>query len=791
VFALACEAFIVGTWIQGAGSLGRMTSATGTGRGPVESRPVGRETELPPKEADLSDEASVPWPVYSDSEIRSVKEDSLGRTAFATRVAERIIKAGSGPSTVFGLSGPWGTGKTSTLNMIADLIETASNDPHSEAGPWSVSSFTPWSCADLDALTDEFYLAIAAAMPETSQGEKAKSLLARATPFAKAVGKAAVSSIVDKYIGDDGLKKIIEAGADSLTDDAAKIAIEQPPFNERFKMIAKSIEDSGHRILVIIDDVDRLHADELLSVMKAVRLLGRFNHVHYLISYDESTVLDVLTGTDIAGANRERARRYLEKMIQFPFTLPPIQVQQLELRLRAQLEIVAELHGLLLEDDVELRNKTVDRILAGVPNIRSLTLRSIYRWCNQIEVLVALVGAYDIDFADAALATYLRVFHNDVYVRVPEWRSDLVASQAGFIAMYPSEKTVSREEWQKRVSDTLGNDDKNAAGAADALSVLGSLFNGVNGGRYFAAERFSIQHSDYFDRYFALGIPVDDVSDLRVREDLKFLARNGVFASGSIIRDSINSKSSGYGVARKAFAEVNVIKGASASSAFDAARQLMNACKGLDRIYTPTGAVIYCLLGQAVLSVLDPKAAASLIDKFEFEFGLEAGANILRPRDAVETVYDHAVLSASGNFRQKVVAACVTDLTTEVLQDEPTILRLSLYLDDELWIELRDVAEKLLRDGTSDLADLAARFTRFEQSSLSSNRVDPHFYSDHFELLIPRASWVSYTIRGALGDAVLVGEATLHNRTLWAAKELHEATRHERKEAGDRVDGDE
>ena len=41
---------------------------------------------------------------------------------------------------------------------------------------------------------------------------------------------------------------------------------------------------------MVVDDIDRLHADELQRVMKAVRLLGRF---------DEKTVLDVLESSDI------------------------------------------------------------------------------------------------------------------------------------------------------------------------------------------------------------------------------------------------------------------------------------------------------------------------------------------------------------------------------------------------------------------------------------------------------------------------------------------------------------
>ncbi|NKU60917.1 hypothetical protein GS883_21585 [Rhodococcus hoagii] len=47
----------------------------------------------------------------------------------------------------------------------------------------------------------------------------------------------------------------------------------------RFTKISNAIRKTGKNILVIVDDIDRLHSDELLSVMKAVRLLGRFDGV--------------------------------------------------------------------------------------------------------------------------------------------------------------------------------------------------------------------------------------------------------------------------------------------------------------------------------------------------------------------------------------------------------------------------------------------------------------------------------------------------------------------------------
>jgi hypothetical protein len=411
---------------------------------------------------------------FTDAEVKSVDGDKLGRAVFARRVAERIVRSGGGPSTVFGLSGRWGSGKTSTLNFIRDFIEDEHGEQSKAEDKWAVVAFTPWSCTDIEALTEEFYRAIATAMPHDAEGLKAKKLLARAAPFAAAVGKAAVGALVDKYLGEDGWKKIAAAGAQSLADEAAdeaaELATAQPTFLQRFDSIAEAINSAGRNVLVVIDDVDRLHAEELLGVMKAVRLLGRFDRVHYLLSYDEATVLDVVEGTDLAHGQRGRARLYLEKIIQYPFVLPPIQARHLEQALSSQLREVADTYLLPITNSTKEWTAAVDRIVANTPHLAQLTLRSISRWCHQLDIFLALVGAQEVNFADAALVTYLRLWHNDVYLGLPLWQSQLTDSYRGI-----RNDDLTREKWTERIAATLirGRDDEEPA---TVVSLLASLF---------------------------------------------------------------------------------------------------------------------------------------------------------------------------------------------------------------------------------------------------------------------------------------------------------------------------
>ncbi|ORI20820.1 hypothetical protein BJD99_07335 [Rhodococcus sp. 1163] len=702
-------------------------------------------------------------------------EDRLDRKQFARRIAERIRRAGQGPSVVFGLAGPWGSGKTSALNMITDVI--AIEHPKT----WSVVKFTPWSAADTTSLTEEFYRAIAFAMPPGEHGDNAKRLLNTAAPVAGAVLKAVAIAAVEKYVGKGAVQDALKAGADAATDQAGNFTadIKTDPFTKRFSDISAAIDSAGRNVLVIVDDIDRLHADELLSVMKSVRLLGRFDRVHYLLSYDEETVIDVLRQSDLALENSARARRYLEKIVQYPFALPPIQQLHLAREFRDQLRAVAKAHS--KESTDEAQDKTADSLFALLPTDR-LTLRSVFRLVTQVDIMLTLVGGdREVDLFDATLITFIRLHYPRLYKEIPKWRTEL-------LRRHPEPGTnhqLTPEQKEREVAELTDSND--SLENRTAYRLLVSLFphtlprpKGFYSSR--SASRCQIRERDHFDRYFAFGIPAQDVRNTDVRSDFTHLASTGTWSSASVIRDCLSEQQRRDLVCGKILQHLDVIVDCAPESLAQAAhlitRELHMGTR--DLLFSRWSEILYTLLAHAV-TVSTPQAARFLLDRYRIEFDLPTTVDVLTRPIELDTIDAEKVVIATKGIRDEILQRCMLDLTTDLPSGQHrthSVLSFLHYFDDDLWRQLSKQAQAILAsDEAVTLATLGARFVTMagtEEADGKFETWDSKFLSQEFIHLVPQYLWDLNEIPDVDISQLNDNDRSLPNRVTYAALALRQ-----------------
>ncbi|USI93109.1 KAP family P-loop NTPase fold protein [Rhodococcus pyridinivorans] len=672
----------------------------------------------------------------ADTPIRSLDEDRLERRPFAERIANRIDATRNGPSVVFGLAGPWGSGKTSVLHMVEEILER--DDQYRDV--WTVVTFAPWSAADTDGLTDEFYRAIAEAMPQTDAGNTARKLLKAAAPTVAAVSKVALTKAAEKYLGEGAVRDMATAGGEAIAEQLGSydFDVQPDPFVNRFTKISTAIRKTGKTVLVIVDDLDRLHADELLSVMKAVRLLGRFDRVHYLLSYDDTTVVDILEQTDLARHSRSRARDYLEKIIQYPFVLPPIQESHLADELRTCMEQVAQNHCLSIAPPDGHSLDAASYVRKVIPHRTKLTLRSIYRLFNQADVLITLVGPSEIHLIDATLITALRLRHPDLYHNLPRWQHDLLSSSTSAKA--------TEQDWRTRITETTGL--KSDKDVDEVYQCLVALFPKMEHPPTLMAPRHPrscrISDRNYFDRYFAFRIPTDDISDDTVRTEYQHLLDHGTWPDNSAVLPYIvNDNNRNNLVRTKLEMHNDLIDEATSPQSAAAAIALTTSLAPEEpslRFFEWT-TVLHPLLRRAVCTASTPTEAEQIVLDYRTTCGLVAITELLAHPPYISPAAELAQIEqATTSIHNEVLDIVVDDLTTDRTQEQRRLNSVLTFLDyldhTKLWPQLRDRIDPMLDTGTITQGDLAARFV-----SIYSNDEIGEFRVNEFDKLIPRASW--------------------------------------------------
>lgn len=427
-----------------------------------------------------------PW---ADAPLKDPNKDKLERGPFVEMVS-RLINglADSNDSAVLGLVGAWGSGKSTVLHYVARQLDNTIK----------VVRFNPWSFDDDTGLQAELYSSLLEAFPlgsHTSIRKKATEVLRRGAPALKAIPfvGAAASETVAEFLP-------------SKSWDAA------------FDELAKAIHEASVKILVVVDDVDRLQPKELLLLMKAVRLLGRFPRVNYLLAFDRNSTINTLR---IAlGAEREAAEDYLEKIVQYPLDLPAPQQRFLQEIVFA--ELVPVLDGVSANMYFPTSRYRFEAFYRDHMWTALNTPRACHRFALQAKTFLPLAGG-NVDPVDFFALTFFRLFYPSLYTKLPTWRDALIRQRS---SPEQREKT-SREEWLQRVMG-CGYSKDVAEDLVDAMSTIfpqavpNEFSASIPGGNYRVSDR------EYFDRYFTFSLPAGDISDVVVRRDLELIIGGGI-----------------------------------------------------------------------------------------------------------------------------------------------------------------------------------------------------------------------------------------------------------------------
>lgn len=425
------------------------------------------------------------------------------------------VRAQSDSSTL-GLIGAWGSGKTTVLNALIHRLKKPDTATQAALGSsWSVAEFNPWLYSDPASLHAGFFSELRDALPTGDRWGNARKQLAdlgrRLTPLT-------------------GVTQLFGINSKELLD--ATLVQLEPSTTTHRKAVERAMTEASTPVLMVIDDLDRLSSDELLHVFKLVRLVGRLPNVYYILSYDEHTIIDLLRKTDLVAAEDERrALDYLEKIVQVRLDMPLLREHEVDRVVDAALESVARSHGLQVQNKSELVRR-----FDGVMSARLRTPRALKRLFGQLDAFLGAIGP-EVSFDDFVVITWLRTIEPGVYGLIQARKSELLGIGGDALRRLTQSKTTNaemREAWLSRLKTAQVSE----VHRDDILYLLSTLFptlHGVYGGddREYGRRGHGstptpptgrISHADYFDRFFAFGVPSDDIADTVVYGAVRDLA---------------------------------------------------------------------------------------------------------------------------------------------------------------------------------------------------------------------------------------------------------------------------
>ena len=310
---------------------------------------------------------------HPERPISSAQEDNLDRDQFVRRLTDALINPVGGKSTgvVVGITGPWGSGKSSILNLLQDHIKAR----HGNA---LVVRFDPWLVSGRNDLITEFISELLATIRAEPQLKKRlKGLAKTVTRYGKQLAPAV------NYFK-PGIGTIISSG---LGAAEAAMARDNSLVSLRSQLTAQ-LESAGIPVVVLIDELDRVEDAEVKAVAQLVRSVADFPGISYVLAYDQQRVIEAL-GADAPDAERnERGRSYLEKIVQLQIPLPVTFNEEIERLLTAELTSLASEVGLPAEFKTSPRFQYFNQIL--VQHVIS-TPRDVKRLIGTLHAIGGMV----------------------------------------------------------------------------------------------------------------------------------------------------------------------------------------------------------------------------------------------------------------------------------------------------------------------------------------------------------------------------------------------------------------
>ena len=305
----------------------------------------------------------------NDQPITKLIDNKLGIENYADALAE-FINSSATPLTI-GIQGEWGTGKTSLMFMIKELLHKSIVT--SWVNTWEYSLFksaaetTPSVLKGLlenliDYCKDKGYW---------KNEQKYNEVKDQVMKGLEILGKMAVNA-ASRYV----------TGADAPIPEKQQLTSEIADIKKKIQKIINLLEEDKtnpvEKVVFFVDDLDRIDPPVAVEILEALKNVFDIEKCVFILAIDYDIVIKGLEKkfglkTD---SNEREFRSFFDKIIQLPFTMP-VSAYKIDNLLKANFETIA----LDIPGDIEADYIKIVQLTVGY------SPRSIKRYINSYSLL--------------------------------------------------------------------------------------------------------------------------------------------------------------------------------------------------------------------------------------------------------------------------------------------------------------------------------------------------------------------------------------------------------------------
>lgn len=352
---------------------------------------------------------------HSNEAINHPDSDFYNFNPYAVKVQDAIKNSTlTDEPMIFGLYGKWGEGKSSFLNLVFKGLES-----NNETGIGIIKfKFNPWRYNSEEKLLFEFFNGLIKVINHNYSNTSENSLISKLKFYTNTVLSGSTIAIEKGLnLGYKSTVRTTYAFKDS--QDYVDNKKSKESLESQKAQIDEELKKFGFRIVVFIDDIDRLTKEEVNNVFRLVKLTASFKNLTFVLAFDDEMVAKAIYAN--YGDTIEDGYKYLEKIVNIPLSLPKLDKSIILKELKKGLEKIFYIHKISLEDSISVNlshnyNSGVYRFLDEIKSIENYiqTPRMMIRVLNSFSTnLIALKG--EVNYSDLLWLELLKLKHLKVY----------------------------------------------------------------------------------------------------------------------------------------------------------------------------------------------------------------------------------------------------------------------------------------------------------------------------------------------------------------------------------------